>query len=58
MRHIDRFFFVCMAVVSIILSIKFSAEGAEAEEGIYAIGAILFIGIHAILRRLDDTNKK
>lgn len=31
MRHIDRFFFVCMAVVSIILSIKFSAEGAEAE---------------------------
>lgn len=57
MKHIDRFFFLCMAVVSLILSITFSAEGAEVEEGIYAIGAILFIGVHTILRKLDDIDK-
>ena len=51
-------FFLFMAAISLVARIAASLGNDELQSSISTVCMLMCVGFHAILRKLDDTNKK
>lgn len=58
MKLFNPDFFLFMAAISLVASIASSLNNEDLQSSISAVCMVMCIGFYAILRKLDDTDKK